>query len=113
MSEKIDELLAVLDLPKNEQINYLYRERGYDTDYDGSLADLAFRLRDEAGLKFPIGAKVVYEYMEHRDAGKWRNASIKASLEEWYCCQEWILYKPPIYFIIASLIAKELEDENG
>ena len=49
--DKTEELLAVLDLPKEEQEKWVAAHLGYNITFGGlaheSLADLAFRLRDE------------------------------------------------------------------
>lgn len=103
MPDKINELLAVLDLPKEEQ--YLWVtiwiadnlpnafQRGERCEL--SLADLAFRLRDAVVKK------------DRRD---WDDAVVVVSN---YCKQPiflWPHYSQPIHWIIAALIAKELQN---
>lgn len=90
MSKKIEELRAVLDMPENEQIDYLFL---YGRNLDESLADLAFRLRDEVvvnqgDVAWHKAVVIVCEYMGQGTA--------------WFKN-----YGQPIYWIIAALIAKE------
>lgn len=108
MSDKIKELLAVLDLPEDEQFLWVYEHityekyechqcGGQDTSAE-TLADLAFRLRDEVCKvsceDYYSGLEAVYN---HRHAKKYIS---------FYAF--WTYQSKPIDMIIAALIAKEL-----
>ena len=117
MKEKIQELLSVLDMTEEEQYewvsqyckdNYIDNEitishpnLGFD-DYEieCSLADLAFRMRDEADkARLTLARIEVFKAIKepvHFEEAKY--------LEYW-----WNSYAQPIHWIIAALIAKELE----
>jgi hypothetical protein len=110
------ELLAVLDLPEEEHLMAVAKlawrsrkkssiladfHREYKGGYmDTSLADLAFRLRDEAVSDLP----------ERNAAEKWESAlkavckhiGIYLPIDEWF-----VDHAQPIHWIIAALIAKE------
>lgn len=102
---KIKELLAVLDLPEFEQQDWVFKNVAHEHPdsiprYERKMriADLAFRLRDEGG-NFNEGLTCVFEHLEGFSAYK--------EMLYWVCglggaCQ-------PIHWIIAALIAKELE----
>lgn len=111
---KTEELLAVLDMSEeldpvgwNEQMYWISRNVIDDPDeaqafYKGyiSLADLAFRLRDEASVvgKMHKGIKAVCK-------------KVCAPNMVWV---EWWTYEAkPIHWIIAALIAKELRDDKN
>ena len=109
MTERMNELLAVLDMPETEQWKRLrpFTDASGD-DYERGLyskclrkrvlADLAFRLRDEAiekyGVEFHNGIYAVQCYLKK---------------EEWATAFWGEVYAQPIHWIIAGLIAKELE----
>jgi hypothetical protein len=99
--EKIKELLAVLDLPAKEQyfkVLELCDESPADRDCP-SLADLAFRLRDEM-LKMEHYAP----FEARRLVGNYTTKSHSIEISEyWWACKV-----KPIHWIIAALIAKEL-----
>lgn len=127
--KKIDELLAVLDLTEEEQwkwatarANEFWPDEdifyGYPEKY---FADLAFRLRDEVvGRKYNIG--VVPDFR-----GTNTFPECPDSLFRWYEAQQeidnhlktwrwpgkadawWHEQSQPIHWIIAALMAKELE----
>ncbi len=111
MTERIKELLAVLDMPEeDEQIVRLFdfsviSSEEYDNFEAGrgfSLADLAFRLRDEAPTNYLPGAIcIVHEYV---DTGVNKMYSHNfGGASSWFC-----FLAQPIHWIIAALIAKEL-----
>lgn len=94
---KTEKLLAVLDLPEKEQVDYLFL---HDYDLDESLADLAFRLRDEVlesesgTLHWVMAMFDVYMKMTGSKLLNWKWGYVKAK---------------PIHWIIAALIAKHKE----
>lgn len=97
---KIDELLAVLDMTKAEQYGWAvdkYPE--YLAKYpQKSLADLAFRLRDEA---CKISCEKYHESLE----SVYNYHGIQKQCQSFY---GWLMYRiEPIDWIIAALIAKE------
>lgn len=101
MTKKIEGLLAVLDMPEVEQVQFLvdYLESSIDQSYlPNQLADLAFRLRDEVGSNtlFLNSLQKVAWYVK-----------AKAPPALWG-----VSYAQPIHWIISSLIAKELSNEN-
>jgi len=102
---KIQEILEVLDLPKEKQwkwcIDNLLRWDCDDGWYYGlepicSLADLAFIMRDEA-IKL--------------DSFNWDRAVLKICIKcapnVLYSCW-WDLYTQPIHWVLAALIARIL-----
>jgi len=116
-NNKIQELLAVLDLSEEKQVDWAFNEFGYDihfTDYKGkldkcrfpltdtSLADLAFRLRDEVDPCFWYAASY--------------NVAIHSGLIKDSRCKGFSVFgfyeSKPIHWIIAALIAKELADKS-
>lgn len=115
MSKEIDKLLAVLDMPEEEQIEFLKDElpdlRGDIINGGISLADLAFRLRDEA--------------MPYCCGGGWLDIirRITVYMEKYVVCDKcqqskatkswnWDIQAQPIHWIIASLIAKALQGKE-
>ncbi len=110
MTEK--ELLAVLDLPENEQWRWAITNLAdYDPEYKNdwrfppkycsktihSLADLAFRLRDEADeFDWQYGMERVFQ---HCFPDRW---GIPEDIYGWFASTA-----KPTHFIIAALIAKE------
>lgn len=103
MTDKIKELLAVLDMPEEEQIQFLvdYLESSTDQSYlPDQLADLAFRLRDEVG-------NVAFHHCIAKVC-KHINPYVMNYAGYGLCtCQ-------PIHWIIAALCAKELaKEKNG
>ena len=108
MKTKIDELLAVLDMPEEEQHRWLLDNLEEPTlsyfALGNSLADLAFWLRDEANKlsddAWSEGLVQVYT----KCADKIVDAAD---------CLSWFVNNAqPIHFIIAALIAKALEGEQ-
>ena len=117
MKAKIKELLAVLDMPKpDEQLYWLkehreefgidnhpasYPLRGFPRAAKFFLADLAFRLRDEAVKKsigfWRDGQLAVFYHVAKQNV--WR----VSDLDMWFA-----RHTQPIHWIISSLIAKEL-----
>lgn len=102
MTDKIKELLAVLDMPVNKQ-----RKRIAELTkihYEGTLADLAFRLRDEVTSSSDLWPEIWNEALR-LVAAKYR----KTQKDEWFVDKA-----QPIHWIIAALIAKELgKDADG
>ncbi len=100
---KTDELLKVLDLSGAEQIQWL-DEQGIIRCTE-SLADLAFRLRDEAVNKtnnFVPGRLDVYQrYLQNQGIERGIMAShIIDDMDVWF-----VSCAKPIHWIIAALIA--------
>ena len=90
------EILAILELPKEDQENALWGLKSFD--YYCCLADLAFRLRNE----------VATQHSQY-----WRTAKSKVSHKVWghYHDYTWDELAQPIHWIIAALIVKVKEDE--
>lgn len=112
MDTKIKELLAVLDLPEEEQIQFLvdYLESSTDQSYlPDQLADLAFRLRDEV-IKLENGSKFLLEAIVEIIGHKEGRAICPTCGHEqatrgfW----EWRDKAQPIDHIVAALRAKEM-----
>jgi len=127
---KKDKLLAVLDMTEDEQRawvcgnNLLQKHRTICNDdliYDWehrteSLADLAFRLRDEAdNVNYERAIHLVEFYERGKKRGWWN----KDSLAYWFkyedalrtTIEEWLIHETkPIHWIIANLIAKDAKD---
>ena len=116
MKAKIKELLAVPDLTEEEQWAFLrkYVDPVYEmgsycpTHRKMYLADLAFRLRDEANDDVALleGQRWVY-LAHHYKSEHWDDFKKTTSFAESQC---WFGYKEaqPIHWIIAALIAKKL-----
>ena len=106
----MNDLLKVLDMSEAEQWKWLWENRqlthiGWNMTATRNmiLADLAFRLRDEAWGETGegewgsgVGKVMVYVHPVPN----------KEQLQEWWCC-----CSKPIHWIIAALIAKGKEDE--
>lgn len=109
--DKIKELLGVLDMDSDSQFwtiqKYLSPEEAelYDTS-EISLADLAFRLRDEVKSKHE---KEWYRACFIVDEGLF-NPNGGRGYTEWHGAEaeHGILQRDPIHWIIAALITKEL-----
>jgi hypothetical protein len=109
MSDKIKELLSILDLTGDEQETWVYKNilkyeaGGLGHNYKGfpihTLADLAFRMRDET-VKSYWGSARVRVFRAIKDVAHFGAAKY---LEQW-----WDRYAQPIHWIIAALIAKEM-----
>ena len=110
MISAIEKLLAVLDMTEEEQTSYLIEvaENNLDDEWWNkyfyghiSLADLAFRMRDEANrlktLKY--AQRKVWEKTEYEKAQPFKPMNPMV----W-----WLDFSQPIHWIIAALIAKEL-----
>lgn len=117
----MNDLLKVLDISEEEQYNWLWQRSatfGFDlkwidfdvpSAYDHSvkkeiakcLADLAFRLRDEA-----MSSRYLYSALldVHQKAEGPQNRKQDFGF--------WFLRAKPIHWIIAALIAKEKENES-
>ena len=98
--KKIDELLAVLDMPEEKQQMWLiYKQRIEPTE---SLADLAFKLRDEVIKKYKG---------QFNPIDSWVRGIIKVcSKFDWFL-YDWNILAQPIHWIIAALVAKEIESK--
>ena len=108
--EKIQELLSVLDMSEDEQWHFLvHKDNGYISTKTQeelsskkiSLADLAFRTRDEAGKNDAVyweqAIYRVYKKSAHRD------------YDNIFC---WFTeFAQPIHWIIAALIAALIAKE--
>jgi 23S rRNA A2030 N6-methylase RlmJ len=109
MSDRIKELLAVLDMTEKKQISWLknlYYKNEESGKYDflidfymdsESLADLAFRRRDKVDL-------VEFERATFRVCKKIKKKEVLSNEKDGW----WILKAQPIHWIIAALIAEEL-----
>lgn len=126
---KTEELLAVLDLPKEEQFDWLFKRgivddsiaRSQVTDKivphwcDIELADLAFRLRDEVvavdgnAVKLNLGMWYVYRRVQYQDH---RFDYPPCGTEQGLASGWFAYYAKPIHWILASLIAKELSNAD-
>lgn len=93
---KIDKLLAVLDMTKEEQWEWLEKKFGAGGFH--SFPTLAFRLRDEA-LFFVDGAERLHKHLFPNHTKKSREENAIGWLAN---------FGKPIHFIITALIAKEL-----
>ena len=114
MNQKVKELLAVLDLPEEEQIRFLdkYPNRSIENEkvlvhgewrlLKTCLPTLAFRLRDEVvkTCHYKYDAAIIQVYSVSKKSAE--------SFHWW-----WIRHSQPIHFIIAALIAKELAKEKN
>jgi hypothetical protein len=111
MSQKkeIEKLLAVLDLTEEEQWRWVVsnqKEYGYKLNVIGgascqmSLADLAFKLKNEAGKDFIFGLVQVFQYLTKRPKN-----IIPSPAEQ-------IEKSQPIHWIIAARIAKLMANEE-
>ncbi|GAG47404.1 unnamed protein product [marine sediment metagenome] len=97
----MEDLLKLLDLPDNEFLPEVVRHIGIKHWKPGeplreSLADLAFRLRDEAKA---------HNYNRWIDATKemWKVAHKYLTYEQF-----WTAYAQPKHWIVAALIARRL-----
>ena len=98
----MNDLLKVLDMSKDEQGEYLFQKDIWKLEIQKeSLADLAFRLRDEAVAKNHADFhNAIYNIMVKVEGdNKWATAF-------WGEC-----LAKPIHWIIAALIAKEQDNE--
>ena len=93
--KQIEKLLAVLDIKLSDQINWTVPNT--DRHPYESLADLAFRLRDEVVFsRWQDGLEIVRNH--------YRPSHITLVA--------WALSAKPIHWIIAALIAKELAKDG-
>jgi len=116
-----EELLSVLDMSKDEQIvwtkQYCEKEKidntriiphpdlGEDYEIEGSLADLAFRLRDEVVKDIDIPLEIWASALRKVFLTEFKSGSKITILSLFINCAK------PIHWIIAALIAKEKEDD--
>lgn len=121
MSTKIDELLAVLDMPKDEldawlkttfMVGIARNELPHYMSISSTsvnLTDLAFRLRDELVLATPHSERyafgnaleIVYEHERENGTEGTNKAGWGRDFAQ------------PIHWVIASLIAKEFQALKG
>ncbi len=96
----MSELLKVLDMSEDEQLLWCAKNAGFDM-LDATLADFAFRLRDEWSRfgAFYSAMLDVQEYLKIEKYTSRRAMSYKF----------WAIQAQPIHWILASLIAKEAE----
>ena len=99
MSQKTKELLAVLDLPEGEQ--WIWVSENYKDKF-WSLADLAFRLRDEAANMRYSKLVSAMEKVAMKSAKALTSYDMEG-FNEWFA-----MVAKPIHWIIAALISKEL-----
>jgi len=107
MTPEIQDPLTMLDMTEEEQIAFLNRnlyEYGHN-DIGISLADLAFRLRDEVVLsnKCQWAWPKVYNAAHHFKLEVYEIDAPTTSMWIWFATQA-----EPIHWIIAALIAKQL-----
>lgn len=112
----MSELLKVLDMTEKEKITWFYRRPEpelhnivwvYPEDKfkDGMLADLAFRLQDEAARKYPVAYQKALSQV-------WKYYCDKLGYNTPLTCtyRNWIdMWVRPTDRIIAALTAKENE----
>ena len=113
---KTEKLLAVLDMPEEKQISFLENYPDECFLADETLADLAFRLRDEAREtkeKWWAYSESCEQVANYRLENQWKDT---AEINVKYltdCFAIWIYLADPIDQIIAALIAKPKEAEDG
>ena len=100
----MSELLKVLDITKEEQ--WVWCAKNIKAVGE-SLADLAFRLRDEAenkeGLWWSGGLSKVFFYLAHSPERFDLSSEDRMRQFQWFGTKA-----KPIHWIIAALIAKEM-----
>lgn len=109
---KTEELLAVLDLPENEQWNWLVKNNigGLAVGEVAHLADLAFRLRDEAAIDWTNYCEAMTTIWAYWCKSTWADRKTKGEDKKHIKYRKfWMLHSQPIHWIIAALIAKELK----
>lgn len=114
-----EEILSVPDMSEEEQWkwlednclsekDYVYAPdfEGYQLDKKAALADLAFRLRDEASINYlPEAMCLVHECVD-KGVDKMYQHSLSGGFS-WFC-----FLAQPIHWICAALIAKNLAKEK-
>ena len=103
------ELLAVLDMSEDEQRKWLI-EKAHRIP-GRSLADLAFRLRDEAMREYSDNWALACWYVQQWIGFHKIETYESPDLDGLLNADHEILSKSPIHWIIAALIAKDKEDE--
>lgn len=119
----IDELLDILDGPEVSQKiflvceNVIWNNKGEKGQVvlEESLADLAFRMRDE--LHYVIGNaawdracwEVWKHEMERRNSDIFKRECLSLDRREMFCWNWMATWAEPIHWIIAALITKEIE----
>lgn len=112
---QIDELLKVLDMSGEEQkaiiLDLCHESPPYKGRFGCSLADLAFRLRDEVK---DLPAAMIDNVVNVEET-PWRLAMALV----WGHCSKfsnhndfWTIEAKPIHWIVAALIAKEMAKEK-
>ena len=91
-------LLKVLDMSEDSPEQYGWLLSTIREHKACCPADLAFRLRDEAGVRFYTAMRIIYDVIT--------NDSNPDGFSIW-----WMLNTKPIHWIIAALIAKDKENE--
>jgi hypothetical protein len=100
------ELLSVLDMSEDEQWEWCVKNAKSAGE---SLADLAFRLRDELEMEqWPALAKA-YECVRNKWCNDTWQQRHSMGLNKKHISSSlfWLFHAKPIHFIIAALIAKE------
>ena len=107
MKPKIEELLKVLDLPEEKQVTWISKTFADSWDWRNkpslNVFELAFRLRDEANDKMFGRA---FGIIAAETSGR-PNAEMLKNIPQFVL--GWVLMSKPIHWIIAALIAKELD----
>lgn len=122
MNKEITELLAIIDMPEDGQKIWLVCENVIQNSegekgqvvLEESLADLAFRLRDD--FHYALGSvvwdKACWEVWAHEKKRQGSNIldrehlSLETKLG--YCTSWAAFWATPIHWIVIALIAKEL-----
>ena len=122
---KTEKLLAVLDMPENEQWRWVCGQdlwKYFTIHIAGTvenktfLADLAFRMRDEAREtkeKWWAYSESCEQVANYRLENQWKDTAEINGKYLTDCFAIWIYLADPIDQIIAALIAKPKEAEDG
>lgn len=104
----MNDYLKVLDMSEDDQYDSVMELQGWP---DESLADLAFRLRDEAMAKnsdnWALACWYVQQWIGFHKIETYESPDLDGLLN----ADHEILSKSPIHWIIAALIAKDKEDD--
>lgn len=122
MNKKIEELLAILDLPEDQQKLHLIADGILSTAEDEigaaylteSLAKTAFRLRNECHDPFGWCAwdracwEVWKYYHKQQNSNIFERTHLSLETREKYCFNWMLFWADPIHWIITALITKEI-----
>ena len=104
-----EQLLKVLDMSEDEQWEQCYRHIPEFGQHEYSLADLAFRLRDKyLSIDYERATWMVCCYVK-----KMQCIYINCGEEQLHAVVKdgwWIYHSKPIHWIIAALIAREINN---